>query len=873
MMSDRRHGSNSNKDLIQKISHSIYVTNFPDTVNSRDLWKACSVYDTVVDVFIPFKLSKAGKRFAFVRFIKVRFDRPQKPSFPPLNGTAKATVHANSKQGFNKFNGQVITKENMMKHNGVNSWFHVIKEVAHDFVSDERIVWVDIEGVSLYAWSRETFARIESFKIIVKGKVFMVRAKELFTWTPNFLVPKEKLYNSDDESVHEGNCNEVQPHLSEVGVEEKVDSDDEGVADTVFEVNSPSPKNFSGDIEGGAANNMDKECSPKINAKVMNSPQLVQEKNSCESVGQCDANYGGSVLEVLEEVIRVGHAMSYTMVGCEKDIDDSLGNSGGILCIWESTVFKKDNVTISDSFVAIYGTWLSSNSKILFVVIYAPQQVSYKRILWEYISSLIGRWNGDAILIGDFNEGYTFTWLHPSATKMSKLDRFLVTDGILLLFPSITGICLDRHLSDHRPILLREVKVDFGPIPDGMIRFKKKLHELKRIIRLWTNEKRSRMSGSKMNISNELRGIDKELDQGVVTDTILLKRHELIRQLNDIKAMEAIDSLRKSKVRWAIEGDDNSKYFHGIINKKRSQLAVRGVFVDGIWCNEPNSVKEAFFKHYQDRFIKPFNSGIKINFPFPKRLSLDQVADLERSVLRDEIRMAVWNCGGCNSSFIALIPKVMDAKYVNDYRPISLIGSVYKVVTKIMANRLAMVIADIVFDSQSAFVAERQILDGPFILNEVLHWCKRKNKKAMFFKVDFAKAYDSVRWDYLIDVLEAFGFGPTWCKWIRGDPLSPYLFILVMESLNLSLCKAVDEGLFQECMSRHKAWVDVVLKLRSRLSMWKAKTLSIGGRLTLLKSVLGASPLYTMPIFKVPRGVLKEMESIRNSFFLGADPS
>nr|GEY53288.1 RNA-directed DNA polymerase, eukaryota [Tanacetum cinerariifolium] len=123
---------------------------------------------------------------------------------------------------------------------------------------------------------------------------------------------------------------------------------------------------------------------------------------------------------------------------------------------------------------------------------------------------------------------------------------------------------------------------------------------------------------------------------------------------------------------------------------------------------------------------------------------------------------------GCNSSFIALIPKVMDAKYVNDYRPISLIGSVYKVVTKIMANRLAMVIVDIVSDSQSAFVADRQILDGPFTLNEVLHWFKRKNKKAMFFKVDFAKAYDSVRWDYLIDVLEAFGFGPTWCKWIRG---------------------------------------------------------------------------------------------------------
>ncbi|GJS04462.1 hypothetical protein Tco_0320970 [Tanacetum coccineum] len=65
-----------------------------------------------------------------------------------------------------------------------------------------------------------------------------------------------------------------------------------------------------------------------------------------------------------------------------------------------------------------------------------------------------------------------------------------------------------------------------------------------------------------------------------------------------------------------------------------------------------------------------------------------------------------------------------------------------------------------------------------------------------------------------------------------------------------------------ENMARHKAWVDVVLKLKFRLSKWKAKTLSIGGRLTLLKSVLGASPLYNMSIFKAPKGVLKEMESI-----------
>ncbi|GJZ05849.1 RNA-directed DNA polymerase, eukaryota, reverse transcriptase zinc-binding domain protein [Tanacetum coccineum] len=60
-----------------------------------------------------------------------------------------------------------------------------------------------------------------------------------------------------------------------------------------------------------------------------------------------------------------------------------------------------------------------------------------------------------------------------------------------------------------------------------------------------------------------------------------------------------------------------------------------------------------------------------------------------------------------------------------------------------------------------------KILDGPFILNEVLQWCKTKAKQAMIFKVDFEKAFDSVRWDFLDDVLRKFEFGDTWCKWIQ----------------------------------------------------------------------------------------------------------
>ncbi|GJT51782.1 RNA-directed DNA polymerase, eukaryota, reverse transcriptase zinc-binding domain protein [Tanacetum coccineum] len=121
---------------------------------------------------------------------------------------------------------------------------------------------------------------------------------------------------------------------------------------------------------------------------------------------------------------------------------------------------------------------------------------------------------------------------------------------------------------------------------------------------------------------------------------------------------------------------------------------------------------------------------------------------------------------GGNASFIALIPKMQDAKVVENYRPISLIGSVYKIIAKILANHLVGVLGDLIHEVQSAFIANRQILDGPFILDELIHWCKSKKKQSMIFKVDFEKAYDSVRWDYLDDVLNKFGFGSKWRAWI-----------------------------------------------------------------------------------------------------------
>ncbi|GKD95558.1 hypothetical protein Tco_1379455, partial [Tanacetum coccineum] len=135
-----------------------------------------------------------------------------------------------------------------------------------------------------------------------------------------------------------------------------------------------------------------------------------------------------------------------------------------------------------------------------------------------------------------------------------------------------------------------------------MVRFKKKLQILKKEIRVWVCDYKKKQSVRILDLRSKLRNIDRIFDQGGVTNDLLLSRLDILKQLQDIQSSESHDFIQKAKIQWAVEGDENSKFFHGIINRKRANLAIKGVMVDG-------------------------------------------VGDLERPVTKDEVRTAVWGCG------------------------------------------------------------------------------------------------------------------------------------------------------------------------------------------------------------------------------------
>ncbi|GMP91325.1 hypothetical protein CsSME_00042073 [Camellia sinensis var. sinensis] len=279
----------------------------------------------------------------------------------------------------------------------------------------------------------------------------------------------------------------------------------------------------------------------------------------------------------------------------------------------------------------------------------------------------------------------------------------------------------------------------------------------------------------------------------------------------------------------------------------------------GSVLEDPSQVNAAIFEHFKKQYPEEWMSRPKLGGLFKSVSSSPYFDVLETEFLESEILAAMKDCDGnkapgpdgfnmlyfqkfwkvtkgevlnfmkkfykngrlvkvLNSSFITLVPKKEN--------PISLVGSIYKVLTKVLSRRLKEVLPCIISETQSAFIGGRNILDGVLIANEMVDGWKKSKKQGVIIKLDFEKAYDSVNWGFLRSMLLKFGFGLRWVKWMtecvstarisvlvngsptdefspqrglrQGDPLSPFLFNLVVEGLNMLLTRAYHMGIIKE---------------------------------------------------------------------------
>ena len=163
-----------------------------------------------------------------------------------------------------------------------------------------------------------------------------------------------------------------------------------------------------------------------------------------------------------------------------------------------------------------------------------------------------------------------------------------------------------------------------------------------------------------------------------------------------------------------------------------------------------------------------------------------------------------------------------EAEDFKDSQPISLVGSLYKLQAKVLANRLKRVMHKLINRAQNAFVEGRHVMDASLLVNEVIDTLLKRNEKGVLCKLDIEKAYDHINWNYILKVLQRMRFGVTWVNWItrcitttsfsvmingspegffnstrglrQGDPLSPYLFVIGMEVFSILVDKVASGG-------------------------------------------------------------------------------
>ncbi|WRX16205.1 Reverse transcriptase domain - like 10 [Theobroma cacao] len=478
-------------------------------------------------------------------------------------------------------------------------------------------------------------------------------------------------------------------------------------------------------------------------------------------------------------------------------------------------------------------------------------------------------------------EGNSFTW---SNNRMfQRLDRVVYNHEWAEFFSSTRVQHLNRDGSDHCPLLISCSNTnargpstfrflhawtkhhDFLPFVEkswnaptqasGMTALWYKQQRLKRDLKWWNKH----IFGD---IFKTLRLAEAEAEQKELIfqqNPSAINRdlmHKAYAKLNRQLSIEELFWQQKSGVKWLVEGERNTKFFHMRMRKKRVRSHIfRIQYQEGNVTEEPHLIQNSAVDFFQKLLkaehcdLSRFDSSI-----IPRIISTTENDFLCAAPSLQEVKKAVFSINkdsvagpdgftsffyqhcwdiikqdlleavldffkgtpmprGTTSTTLVLLPKKPNACQWSDFRPISLCTVLNKIVTKLLANRLSKILPSIISENQSGFVNGRIISDNILLAQEMIGKINAKSRGGnVVLKLDMAKAYDRLNWEFLYLMMEHFGFNAHWITMIKtcisncwfsllingslvgyfksdrglrqGDSISPLLFILAAEYLS-----------------------------------------------------------------------------------------